>query len=309
MMINKMLLRELQKNFPFWVGARKFQLRFAPSHTNQLVFLKCGSRELLLKLYPVRVTPYQKVLLMADALRLLRCKALPVHKVVVPRLGSYRGKAVQEYRYRETTYWGILYESLQGRVLLPQELGFRHLEVAVRVLYSLHEALKELKPLRGEDQLLRVDLTERIRGQESKINALAGGLVSRWRSRWKEVGLQVDQRWGSLKKQFVHGDFTQGNLLWVRDDLSGVIDFELDWAPVEWDIGRAIEVWVLYNSTFKLEEVMDLFRLRYGEFDEEVVGHVVDYYLWQEIIWQLEKEQPSQSIVQRALNLLEKKKR
>jgi len=169
---------------------------------------------------------------------------------------------------------------------IPHPIRDFHIEMAGKFLRRLHEVsegfhlefpsnvVKEntlnLKPLikNIEESISLINPRWRFRYHKSRISEFPRSSIDFIKT-FKKVTLKHRS---FLKKDFLHGDFNAGNIVFVNDKVSGVYDFEhAAFGPNTYDLGYALAHYSFGFYRDRTREVMNFFMKGYGEIQDKEI--------------------------------------
>jgi Ser/Thr protein kinase RdoA (MazF antagonist) len=95
---------------------------------------------------------------------------------------------------------------------------------------------------------------------------------------YKKIRRVLNERRRNLfPKYLIHGDYNAGNIIFLKSDISGIIDFEhCAFGPFYWDIGFAIAHWSFIMNHYGVDRITRYFTRGYsrgnGRLSQTLVG-------------------------------------
>lgn len=197
-------------------------------------------------------------------------------------------------------HFAVMLEYLAGEHLEPDVVKLEHVGSLINMVSLIDHALAEIDTPTELDS----DVNDRIKLQlnyfESELNFLIGTntieliklnqAADSLIADWQENRLIIDDRLGKYggKPQLIHADLTPHNILFVRDEVSGVLDFDkLQVGLIEEEIGIMLGSWVAWlnlkgsNVNGFVNEFTQLYQSKnQGVADWQLVRSFAKLHLW-----------------------------
>lgn len=222
----------------------------------------------------------------------------PVYKTIPNKSGDL----VFEVEILERIMKVVIFGFLPGEHKVYTEIKKIHLQEVGRVLGNLHETLKgfpkeKLLKVKSSQENFRQALkrTHRqltrnfsenyFRLSEEKINFFE----QTWKGDYKNL-LALSSKLESKELQLIHGDFTTGNVVFINDEISGILDFDnVRMGLTLEDLAHTVGAWFLnaveMDAGICIHEIVRSYKEGYSSEEQSFLTILIRLYIWEQIAW------------------------
>lgn len=292
---NQHIIENVLANYDLGVIKGYFQLQ---GWFNTSFLIETESGKFVLKFFRPNSRVQEEIDFLFSLLSYLLSFGFPVYKTIPLKSGDL----TFEVEILERTMKVVTFGFLAGEHKVYTEIKRIHLQEVGRVLGNLHEALKgfpkeKLLKVKSSQENFRQAL-KRTHGQltrnfsenyfclpEEKINFFE----QTWKTDYKNL-LVLSSKLEAKKFQLIHGDFTTGNVVFTKDKISGILDFDnVRMGLTLEDLAHTVGAWFLnaveMDARICIHEIVRSYKEGYSSEEQRFLTILIRLYIWKQIAW------------------------